>query len=121
MTAILLLINALVAFGLIILILLQRSDSNAGGAFGGMGGGGQPIIRNPLAKPTAILAAIFLSSSLLIAYGQREHGHAESVMQGVEAHGAAEVPAAVPDLPAPVLATSASAVVTTTLEVSPSK
>ena len=47
MTPILMFINALIAVAMIILILLQRSDPSAGGAFGGMGAAGGPAIRNP--------------------------------------------------------------------------
>lgn len=100
MTSVLFLINALVAVGLIILILLQRSEGGAGGAFGGGSGGMQPIVRNPLAKPTAVLAAVFLANCLLIAYTQHGAGHGTSV---VEEH-AAPVPAEA-GLPAPLLET----------------
>ncbi|MFZ2619896.1 MAG: preprotein translocase subunit SecG [Alphaproteobacteria bacterium] len=94
MTALLFLVNALVALGLIILILLQRADTGAGGAFGG-GGAIQPVIRNPLAKPTAFLAGIFLLTSLLIAYTQQGAGHHASVVEeGAEALPEATLPAA---------------------------
>lgn len=88
------LVNALVALGLIILILLQRADTGAGGAFGG-GGAIQPVIRNPLAKPTAVLAGIFLATSLLIAYTQQGAGnHASVVETPAEAAPATQLPAA---------------------------
>lgn len=124
MTAILLVINALVAAGLIILILLQRSDASAGGAFGGMGSGGQPVIRNPLAKPTAILAGIFLLSSLVIAYIQQGKSHAESVMQGHEAEAAVSPTVALEPVavsPTVEAGVSTSIAVTPATEVSPSK
>jgi preprotein translocase subunit SecG len=127
MTAILLVVNALVAIGLIILILLQRTDSSAGGAFGGMGSGAQPIIRNPLAKPTAVLAGIFLLSSIAIAYLQQGKSHADSVMQGHEAEVSGTV-SPTETLPGPLLASptaeagvSTTIDVTPTMEVSPSK
>lgn len=110
--AILFLLNALVAIGLIILILLQRTDAGAGGAFGGGSGGGQVTVRNPLAKPTAILAAIFLVSSLVIAMLQHNSsGYGGSVVDGYAAPAAPaqtdaapmEAPVTLPEasLPAP--------------------
>lgn len=110
-------LNAFVAVALIILILLQRADPGTGGAFGGGSGGAQPIVRNPLAKPTAILAAIFLVNSLVIAYTQQGAGQHASV---VESHEATEATPAMPmpelpvtldgangsSLPAPELPTS---------------
>jgi protein translocase SecG subunit len=80
MTALLLLVNALVAILMIILILLQRTDPASGGVFGGTGGGNQPIIRNPLARPTAFLSAVFLINCLTIAYLTRGHENANSIM-----------------------------------------
>ena len=65
-----LIIHAILAIALIVVILLQRSD---GGALGGIGGGnfsGMLTGRssaNFLTKLTAILAALFLSNSLLLA------------------------------------------------------
>ncbi|MCP5404708.1 MAG: preprotein translocase subunit SecG [Pseudomonadaceae bacterium] len=117
MTSILFLINAIVAVGLIILILLQRSEGGAGGAFGGGSGGMQPIVRNPLARPTAVLAAIFLINSLLIAYTQHGAGHAESVMAAHEAQ--AEAPASADGLPAPTLDTPNPLMPATPTESSP--
>lgn len=94
--------NAVVGVVLIILILLQRSDPAAGGVFGGSGGN-SVVVRNPLAKPTAILAAVFLVICLLVAFGG-QHGHGSaSVMAGTE-----EAPAAAPvNIDAPSLAPAA--------------
>lgn len=85
MVSILLTINAIICVALVILILLQRSDTNSGGMFGGTGGT-QTIVRNPLAKPTAVLAALFLVFSLIAAYLNKGEGHATSVM--ADAHPA---------------------------------
>ena len=119
MTAILLLVNALVAILMVILILLQRTDPASGGMFGGTGSGNQPVIRNPLVRPTAFLAAVFLINCLAIAYLTKGHEEASSIMK-VEA---APIPAAtlstasptavMPDLPAPVAPVSATIVSTT--------
>lgn len=80
MVSILLTLNALICAALIILILLQRSDPASGGMFGGAGGGGQPVVRNPLAKPTAILAALFLMFSIVTAIINKGGHHASTVM-----------------------------------------
>jgi preprotein translocase subunit SecG len=127
--AILFLLNALVAIGLIILILLQRTDSGAGGAFGGGASGGQVNIRNPLAKPTAILAAIFLVSSLVIAMLQHgAAGHGTSVIEDAPAAAPAEpvtpalpeasLPGAAPEVATPTEAPVPAATAVTATEVS---
>ena len=65
-----LIIHAILAIALIVVILLQRSD---GGALGGIGGGnfsGMLTGRssaNFLTKLTAVLAALLLANSLLLA------------------------------------------------------
>jgi preprotein translocase subunit SecG len=65
-----LIIHAFLAITLIIIILIQRSD---GGALGGIGGGsfsGMLTGRssaNFLTKMTAVIAALFLGNSLLLA------------------------------------------------------
>ena len=65
-----LIIHAFLALTLIIIILIQRSD---GGALGGIGGGsfsGMLTGRssaNFLTKITAVIAALFLGNSLLLA------------------------------------------------------
>ena len=68
MTTVLLIIQLLVALGLIGVILLQRSE---GGALGiGGGGGGMMSGRgaaNILTRTTMILAAVFIGNSILLA------------------------------------------------------
>ena len=65
-----LIIHAVLALTLIVIILMQRSD---GGALGGIGGGsfsGMLTGRssaNFLTKLTAVIAALFLGNSLLLA------------------------------------------------------
>jgi preprotein translocase subunit SecG len=102
MTALLLLVNALVAILMIILILLQRTDPASGGVFGGTGGGNQPIIRNPLARPTAFLAAVFLINCLAIAYLTKGHENANSIMVAPAPvmPGTVSATVALPELPA---------------------
>jgi protein translocase SecG subunit len=101
MIAILLLANALIAVAMIILILLQRNDPAAGGIFGG-GSGSQPVIRNPLARPTAFLAALFLLNCIVIAVFTRGHEAQNTVMAAPEAAGAGAVSPTMPELPAAV-------------------
>jgi preprotein translocase subunit SecG len=67
MATVLLVIHIMVAFSMIVLILLQRSE---GGALG-MGGGGGGFVTgrgaaNLLTRTTAILAAIFFTTSLAL-------------------------------------------------------
>ena len=71
MIDIILTIHVILAIGLIIFILLQRSD---GGALGGLGGGmslsgimGSQGSTNFLTKLTAIFAGLFMLTSLLLA------------------------------------------------------
>lgn len=99
MTAFLLTLNALICVALILLILLQRNDPNAGGMFGGTGGAGGPAIRNPLATPTAYLAGAFMLLSLVIAFTTKGGGTHHSVV--VEGDHAAET--AEPDANSTVL------------------
>jgi preprotein translocase subunit SecG len=91
MTAILLTINIIICAALVGLILLQRTDPSAGGMFGGTGGAG-PAVRNPLAKPTAYLAAAFMLISLVIAYTSKGEGSHQSVTVGHETTGHETVP-----------------------------
>ncbi|MFZ2619936.1 MAG: preprotein translocase subunit SecG [Alphaproteobacteria bacterium] len=87
----LLLLNALVAVALVIAILLQRQDTSGGGIMGGANLGASAVVRNPLAKPTAILAAIFMGSSILLAVMAAGKGKETSVFE--EAAPVAEIPA----------------------------
>jgi preprotein translocase subunit SecG len=93
MVSILLTLNAIICVALIVLILLQRSDTGSGGVFGGTGSAG-PVVRNPMAKPTAILAALFLLFSLLTAVLNKGGGHAETIMTDSVAAAAPTLPEA---------------------------
>ncbi|MDB3954795.1 preprotein translocase subunit SecG [Alphaproteobacteria bacterium] len=71
MADIILAVHVLLALGLIVFILLQRSD---GGALGGLGGGmslsgimGSQGSANFLTRLTAIFAALFMVTSLVLA------------------------------------------------------
>ena len=70
MTAVILTFHVLIVLGLIVMVLLQRSDGGALGIGGGGGGGGFMSGRgaaNALTRTTSILAAIFFSTSLGLA------------------------------------------------------
>lgn len=122
MVTVLLILNAVICVALIAIILAQRSDPASGGMFGGAGGGSQPVVRNPMARPTAILAGLFLLFSVLAAVLNNGGGHGETIMANAPA---APAPATLPEaalLPSTtVTATTvpATAVVTPTTVISP--
>lgn len=84
LSTILLLFNAVVAILLVLVILLQKPDTSGGGIMGGANAGSGPVMRNPLVKPTAILAALFMGSSLLLAVLSTGAGRDESVFDTPE-------------------------------------
>lgn len=76
MITVILVIHVLIALALIGVVLLQRSE---GGALGIGGGGGGGILSgrgaaNLLTRITAILAASFMASSLILAILNRDSG-----------------------------------------------
>lgn len=85
----LLILNAVVAISLILIILLQRQDSSGGGIMGGANLGSGPVARNPLAKVTAWLAAIFMMNCVVLAVLSINANKAESVFDNVPTDGTA--------------------------------
>ena len=87
MAEIVLAIHVLLALGLIVFILLQRSD---GGALGGLGGGmslsgimGNQGSANFLTRITAIFAALFMITSLILAIMEsRNNNESSSILDG---------------------------------------
>ena len=87
MAEIVLAIHVLLALGLIVFILLQRSD---GGALGGLGGGmslsgimGNQGSANFLTRITAIFAAPFMITSLILAVMEsRNNKDSSSILDG---------------------------------------
>lgn len=87
MAEIVLAIHVLLALGLIVFILLQRSD---GGALGGLGGGmslsgimGNQGSANFLTRITAIFAALFMITSLILAVMEsRNNNDGSSILDG---------------------------------------
>ena len=70
MQTLVLTIHILIALALIGVVLLQRSEGGGLGIGGGGGGGGFMTARgtaNPLTRVTAILAACFFATSLILA------------------------------------------------------
>ena len=73
MITIVLVIHLLLAFALIVVVLLQRSEGGALGIGGGGGGGGGFGLMsargtaNLLTRATAVIAACFITTSLILA------------------------------------------------------
>src|SRR6516165_11285278 len=104
MLILLLAIHILVAVSLVGVVLLQKSE---GGALG-MGGGGMSRFMtgrstsNLLTRATAILAAVFMTTSvLLVVMHNRERAPRSILEQGVPAEPAAPPVPAVPAPPQP--------------------
>lgn len=93
MTTILLVIHLCLAIGLVITILLQRSE---GGALGIGGGGGLMTSRGSatlLTRMTAVIAALFVSMSLLLAILASAERKPRSILdEGVPGSPAQEAP-----------------------------
>jgi preprotein translocase subunit SecG len=94
MATVLLVVHIMVAFSMIVLILLQRSE---GGALG-MGGGGGGFVSgrsaaNLLTRTTAVLAAIFFTTSLALGIFSHKQAPTSAVGAGVPAQS---LPASAP-------------------------
>ncbi|MBI3452854.1 MAG: preprotein translocase subunit SecG [Rhodospirillales bacterium] len=80
MITVVIVIHLLISIALIVLVLLQRSEGGGLGIGGGGGGGGFMTARgtaNLLTRATAVLAAVFMVTSLvlvMLAGGGRERG-----------------------------------------------
>lgn len=103
MSTVLLLIHVMVAVALVGVILLQRSE---GGALGiGGGGGGFMTGRsagNALTKTTAILAACFFATSLVLSIIASQHRTGPSILNPTgQSGGGGLVPLELPGGPAP--------------------
>ena len=99
MSTVLLLIHIMVALAMVGVVLLQRSE---GGALGIGGGGGFMTGRsagNALTKTTAILAACFFATSLVLSILAGQHGGAPSILSPDGGGGLA--PLQMPSSPAP--------------------
>ncbi|MBK1668365.1 preprotein translocase subunit SecG [Rhodovibrio sodomensis] len=94
MTTVLLVIHLLIAIALVILVLLQPSEGGGLGLGGGGGGGGGAGLQgfltgrgtaNALTRTTAILAAAFMATSVLLTISASPRGDTESILDQVPA------------------------------------
>lgn len=107
MTSVVLIIHLIVAMALVAMVLLQRSEGGALGIGGGGGGGGGGMFAgrgagNLLTRSTAVLAAVFFSTSILLTILARQELAPTSAFDGVENVPGSEQPADTPgnvDLP----------------------
>ena len=86
MTAVLLVIHLLLALAMIGVVLLQRSEGGGLGIGGGGGGGGGmggflsgSSTKNVLTRTTAILAACFMGTSMLLAWIESQTDRGRSI------------------------------------------
>ncbi len=87
MQQVLLVIHVLIAIGLIGLILIQRSEGGGLG-IGGGGGGGLVSIRgqaNLLTRATAVLAGLFMVTSIVLAIMAGAHRAGSAIVNEVPA------------------------------------
>ena len=89
MTTVLLVIHLLIAIALVILVLLQPSEGGGLGIGGGSGGGGGAGLQgfltgrgtaNALTRTTALLAAAFMATSILLTIFASSGGDTESIL-----------------------------------------
>lgn len=102
MTTILLIIHLMLALAMVATVLLQRSE---GGALG-IGGGGDGFMSgrgagNALTRATAVLAALFMTTSLALGILAARGGSADSVLDGI-APPVEQTDENLPDVPAPL-------------------
>ena len=86
MTSVVLIIHLIIALALVALVLLQRSEGGALG-IGGGGGGGMLSGRGAasmLTRGTAVLAAAFFATSILLTILARNADAPTSVFEGVQ-------------------------------------
>ena len=107
MIILLLVLHILIAIALVAVVLLQKSE---GGALG-IGGGGMSgfmtgrSTANLLTRATAVLAALFMTTSvLLVVLSNRERAPHSIIGNGVPAIPAVPVPAPAPAAPSAPLA-----------------
>ncbi len=95
METILLVIHLMLAIALVITVLLQRSEGGGLGIGGGGGGGGMMSVRgtaNLLTRATAVLAALFMLTSLSLAILASHTSTPESILDQPAASTAPAVP-----------------------------
>ena len=103
MIAVLLTIHLMIAIGLIVSILLQRSEGGGLGIGGGAGGGMGGFMSargtaNLLTRTTAVLAALFMSMSILLAI-LSDNGSRSSIVDKVTQPTTTQATPSVPQAP----------------------
>jgi preprotein translocase subunit SecG len=103
MIAVLLTIHLMIAIGLIVSILLQRSEGGGLGIGGGAGGGMGGFMSargtaNLLTRTTAVLAALFMSMSILLAI-LSDNGSRGSIVDQVTQPTTTQTTPSVPQAP----------------------
>ena len=103
MIAVLLTIHLMIAIGLIVSILLQRSEGGGLGIGGGAGGGMGGFMSargtaNLLTRTTAVLAALFMSMSILLAI-LSDNGSRSSIVDQVIQPTTTQTTPSVPQAP----------------------
>lgn len=94
METILLVIHLMLAIAMVVTVLLQRSEGGGLG-IGGGGGGGMMSVRgtaNLLTRATAVLAGLFMLTSLSLAILASRSSAPESILDQPAATGAPAVP-----------------------------
>jgi preprotein translocase subunit SecG len=103
MQTIILIVHLLIALALVGVILLQRSEGGAlgigGGGFGGLMSGRQSA--NLLTRTTAVLAACFIATSMLLALLASRGSAPRSILDQPAATQTAPAAPAAPASPAP--------------------
>ena len=92
METVLIVIHLMVVIAMIVVVLLQRSEGGALG-IGGGGGGGFMTARgsaNVLTRATAILATVFLITSVALAIIARSQGEPSSILDATGAPAASQ-------------------------------
>ena len=106
MSTVILLIHVMIAVALVGVVLLQRSEGGALGIGGGGGGGGFMTGRsagNALTKTTAILAACFFVTSLVLSILASQQRTPSTILPAGEGGLA---PLHIPSAPAPAVPTA---------------
>src|SRR5258706_2315475 len=96
MTTVILLIHLMIASALVGVVLLQRSEGGALGMGGGGGAGGFLTVRgtaNLLTRATAVLAAAFFATSVILSILAQRSAAPRSVFDAPAGSGATTTPA----------------------------
>lgn len=95
MEAVVLVIHLIIALALISLVLIQRSEGGGlgiGGGGGGLGGFATPMgMGNALTRATAICAALFFATNLVLAIMAGGGSKSENILEGITTTPAAAV------------------------------